>query len=365
MAHAPMPTCSSCYSELRLAPAHIAPCCLRPTCAPCLARNPRLKEYDPCLRCGDVRSAAGARAVARGARERAERERERQNVFVLDDEDNSDGDGEAGGGVGDADERGAPPPYESSGAHGDGDGNGNGSGTGISTVSGDARSEPRRGGGAHGAKRTDDDHDPDTEVVEVVHTLRRGDTLLSIARRHAADPHRLLELNALPHTALSSDPRILRTRRSLLISRQSVPRACAPIPDRPSASASASASEDEGQDEEGDDDERRRADRAVKRFQLLTKTADRALAETYLGVAAIEAAHATGDAKELDKVASAAAGAGARARAGAGAGAEGTEARAADKWFDDERWEHEVGGPVKRADGRWRVVGGVAAGIKG
>ena len=38
-------------------------CCAKPICAACLARNPRLRDYDPCLAClGGVRAAA-----ARGA----------------------------------------------------------------------------------------------------------------------------------------------------------------------------------------------------------------------------------------------------------------------------------------------------------
>lgn len=64
------PSCQTCYSTIRpaqLPGAYLTPCCGLPICDRCLGLNPRLREYDPCLRCGDVRSASGSSRVRIGA----------------------------------------------------------------------------------------------------------------------------------------------------------------------------------------------------------------------------------------------------------------------------------------------------------
>lgn len=77
--HTP-PHCQTCYTELpSQARPYLTPCCSTPICERCLSRNPRLREYDPCLRCGDVRTAEGSGRVARG---RAEATRWVGDVFL-------------------------------------------------------------------------------------------------------------------------------------------------------------------------------------------------------------------------------------------------------------------------------------------
>lgn len=61
-------TCQTCYTELSSTrDVYLTPCCSSAICDRCLARNPRLREYNPCLRCGDVRSAEGSSRIRIGA----------------------------------------------------------------------------------------------------------------------------------------------------------------------------------------------------------------------------------------------------------------------------------------------------------
>ncbi|KAL1409447.1 hypothetical protein Q8F55_003430 [Vanrija albida] len=172
--------CQTCSSELRPGQERYSPpCCGVPICGACTARNPRLKAYTPCLRCGDVRTRAGAAEVARGAAAREEERRRGEDVFVLEDSD-EEGAGEEGAAP-TAEQQVPPPPPE-------------------------ARPPPT----------------PEPQVVEIKHLIARGDTLHSIARRYAADPHDLLALNNLPHAALYTNPAILRTRTELVIRRSTI-----------------------------------------------------------------------------------------------------------------------------------------------
>ncbi|EIW72310.1 hypothetical protein TREMEDRAFT_58474 [Tremella mesenterica DSM 1558] len=50
-----MSLCQTCSSELSPTSNHyLTPCCSSPICTPCLIRHPRLKSYVPCLRCGPI-----------------------------------------------------------------------------------------------------------------------------------------------------------------------------------------------------------------------------------------------------------------------------------------------------------------------
>lgn len=119
-----------------------------------------------------------------------------------------------------------------------------------------------------------------TETVQVIHKIQRGDTLLSIARKYAADPHEIIYLNSLPPSALTSYPRILQTRKSIIISQRSIPW----IP------SSGSPTEHMHIGEEGTEKEteERRRQRQEKRFQLLTKSTDPEIGRAYIGVEEIE-----------------------------------------------------------------------------
>lgn len=119
-----------------------------------------------------------------------------------------------------------------------------------------------------------------TGTVLVIHKIQRGDTLLSIARKYAADPHEIICLNSLPPSALGSYPRILQTRKTLIISQRIIPR----IP----SSQSSGEHMDVGQERNEEEIEERKRQRQEKRFQLLTKTTDPTIGRAYIGVEEIE-----------------------------------------------------------------------------
>lgn len=163
--------------------AYCTPCCSLPICRRCCELNPRLKEYDPCLRCA-----------------------------VKIDE---------------------PPVYAERSDQGEGQGEAEGDG-----------------------------------VFE--HVVRRGESLRAIARRYAVDvshfkrppakltnpkPYELLKLNNLPPAALLTNPTLIQTRKTVRIS--SI---------RPETSPA----------------------RELKRFQIVTKTADPAIGKVYLAFGGVE-----------------------------------------------------------------------------
>ncbi|KIR73959.1 hypothetical protein I310_02637 [Cryptococcus deuterogattii CA1014] len=119
-----------------------------------------------------------------------------------------------------------------------------------------------------------------TETVQVVHKIQRGDTLLSIARKYAADPHEIICLNSLPPSALTSYPRILQTRKTLIISQRIIPR----IPSSQSPREHMNVEQERNEEETKE----RKRQRQEKRFQLLTKTTDPTIGRAYIGVEEIE-----------------------------------------------------------------------------
>ncbi|WVQ79477.1 hypothetical protein IAT38_001576 [Cryptococcus sp. DSM 104549] len=337
------PTCQTCSSNLpptALTAAFLPPCCGTPICAACVERNPRLREYVPCLRCGDPRVgilSGGGRGIGAGGERRGTAGRDEvvggggEVVFEIGDDDDEEVD--------------APPGYDVAVV------TGAGAGLESATPAGaNGESQPLGAGGDTIETATEEE---ELETVEVRHTIARGDTLLSIARKYAADPHDLLTLNSLPPTALSTHPRILQTRKSLIISRRRLPASSLPRP-LPSAAASAP--------EEADRDPERERAKQLKRFQLLTKSTDSSVAKTYLSLEELREAGLSpseeGTGEALDPV------------GGEGGGGkkavpeEGNrEERALDRFWRDEEWEEGAGGPERRRVGRWKVVGG-GVGVK-
>lgn len=149
-------------------------CCQTPICDRCVARNPRLKEYSPCLRCGDVRTADGLGRIERGRAETSRRRREEEEGrFVLEDSDEEDH----------VDERrhDRPPSYRS--------GSGSfksGHSPSRTGTNGDTRLEARSSG-AEAPHIPSQEAAEERELVEVKHPVARNDTVLSIARRYGAD----------------------------------------------------------------------------------------------------------------------------------------------------------------------------------
>jgi len=175
-------------------------------------------------------------------------------------------------------------------------------------------------------------------------------------------------LNDLPPSTLTSQPHLLRTRKTLLISRRSIPRSKLPpstlfsstdLPDVPLTDA------------EREEQAKRERERAIKRFQLLTKSQDPRVGAAYLSLSEYDEGSLdllSGLEMEVDQDAEHEGG-----KEG-GAGKRGKrewpdkgnrEQRALDQYYEDERWEREAGGPRERVEGGWRRVGdGRKMGIK-
>lgn len=156
-------------------------------------------------------------------------------------------------------------------------------------------------------------------------------------------PHELLELNKLPPTALSSNPRILQTRKTIIISRRRMPRS--------------QLSELEAMPQHNLDPaeaKRRQEERAVKRFQLVTKTVDPGVGKAYLSI--------QGDSKSQPHPLELGSGEVLDEKTGRGKKASNDltqEDRAVEQWFEDDEWEQERrNGIAKKRDGKWTTVGG-------
>ncbi|KAK8849404.1 hypothetical protein IAR55_004736 [Kwoniella newhampshirensis] len=373
-----MSSCQTCSSELpapQLRSAFITPCCDSPICETCIARNPRLREYIPCLRCGDPTSNEELRGGGGSVhRTRSQHRRDGDDVGGRNDIVGGEG-GQVVFEIGE-DEDDLPPTYDE---------------VAIASVTEECQSTGVQHDGDEAQQSKDVDHrqrqgdrdDVDVveedgmELVEVRHTIQRGDTLLAIARKYAADPHDLLTLNSLPPSALSTHPRLLQTRKTLIISRRSVLR----------SSLGSHAQSIPPEAAMGEVDPERERMKQVKRFQLLTKSTDPSIGTTYLNLEemregqdlfaegsgeALPSVSEYGDKRSED---------GNGERTGGGGGGKGKKLvlaeennrqdRALDRFWRDEEWEEQVGGPeiARRKNGKWKVVGngsafGLGVGVK-
>ncbi|TYJ56870.1 hypothetical protein B9479_002481 [Cryptococcus floricola] len=317
-------TCSSTLPSLLPQSTHLPPCCNHPICLACTARNPRLREYVPCLKCGTGSStlSGGVSVEAGGRRDRA-RDRDELGgggggdlLFAMGDEDD-DGAGIAGD---------LPPGYDEIDA--------------LPSLPPSQTPDPRAPPPHIAPEPTKTEEEP-MEIVEVTHLVSRGDTVMSVARKYAADPHDILEFNALPSTALTSNARILQTRKSIIISRRSVPSSSLPPLSYRDKQLEAAVNKAES--------ENRRKERQIQRFRAVTKAADPDIANAYLSVEQLEedkdADYGTGEALE---------GGGKKAPMPS----EGNrEARALDRFWEDEEWESSSGGAERKKVGKWKVVG--------
>ncbi|KAJ7494635.1 hypothetical protein B0H11DRAFT_1716815 [Mycena galericulata] len=224
-----MSLCLACSSSLppkSNEPIFTTPCCSRPICPPCIAANPRLARYDPCLACLGGVGVVGAGKATPQTREPASRNIDGavrdEDTFVLgDDED---------------DEEVEPPqqppaPVESS-------------------------APPSK------------------------YYIKRGDTLQGISLRFGIDAsiflcilgRELCRLNNLPPSTLSTTPHILHTRGFLTLP-----------PSAQSKLQESDARPDSA--EERDREVKRVRERAEKRLQTLTKEADWRIAQAYIALA--------------------------------------------------------------------------------
>lgn len=83
--------CLSCCSTLssRSKPQYTTKCCNRHVCDACLAANPRLSQYHPCLFCvGGVQMASGGRSLPpEYTSPRVEQKKQEENTFVIGDDE--------------------------------------------------------------------------------------------------------------------------------------------------------------------------------------------------------------------------------------------------------------------------------------
>lgn len=137
--------CLSCSSCIRPLDTHRTPCCASPICASCVARNPRMVGWVPCLRCGDGKEVVKAprRDVVDDAR------------FVIGDDDDEEEDEDE------------PPGYEDVANGGDG-----------GRASGPIEHVPIT---------TTTAADATQSFEPLQHRIQRGETIRSIASRYAMD----------------------------------------------------------------------------------------------------------------------------------------------------------------------------------
>ena len=146
-------------------------------------------------------------------------------------------------------------------------------------------------------------------------------------------PHELLTLNDLPPSVMSTTPHLLRTRKTLIISRRRV------------NTAHVQPSDPQPVDEETE--RKRQREREVKRFQLVTKTVDPGVGRAYLSledeVDALDGQY-SGETKEGGKKPYPLE----------------PEERAVGRYWEDEDWERKAAEPTRSSKGKWRVVTGMA-----
>jgi len=180
-------------------------CCNKPICSSCLDKNPRLRDYNPCIAClagvavvskstrsAQRRTDAASSAPATGdvyTSPFTEDQRREQETFVVgDDEDESD----------------IPPPYSQS------------SEASIQRVA-STSSHP-----THQEARPADVASPEIGVKNAQsgpsqYYIQPGDTLIGIAFKFGVDGRHLCKLNSLPPSTLSTTPHLLHTRTTLTL----------------------------------------------------------------------------------------------------------------------------------------------------
>jgi len=226
----------------------ITSCCTRPICHDCLASNPRLARYDPCLAC-----LGGVGAINAGNNKGKQVQRLNINVdgavrdedtFVVGDDEDESGDEQTGGP--DCRPSSPPPPYVAS----------------LPAMPMDEL-EPSTPevSTASEASHTNTANGSSTEISTPSpsqYYIKPGDNLLGIALRFGVNGRELCRLNNLPPSTLTTTPHILHTRVSLTL---------------PLSARSKSKSPLNGADPTADKEQEARItrQRAEKRLQTLTK----------------------------------------------------------------------------------------------
>ena len=148
-------------------------CCARPICPTCLAHNPRLARYDPCLAClGGVRAVGTAQSAAEAPRNINAAVRDEDVYAIGDDEDEDFDPGQVATGSSDSSDNTPapstpPPPYASQLTTED-----SGSPTLLHSTA---------------SSQGNDTNEKEEESTASRYYIRKGDTLLGIALRHGVD----------------------------------------------------------------------------------------------------------------------------------------------------------------------------------
>ncbi|KAI1797346.1 hypothetical protein LXA43DRAFT_969322 [Ganoderma leucocontextum] len=337
--------CLACSASLppgkASANVHRTSCCSRPICPNCLAANPRLARYNPCLRClAGVKAVNSRSQTAEGGKETTARINvdgsfRDEDVFVIDDEDDSESGAE--------DERGSAREHTTEGS--------------VASAPPDNGAPPPRAPdySTSVASRADSAESevystPDAETAsqgEIQNTpgqppkyfIRPDDTLLGISLRLGIDDRILCRLNGLPPSTLRMTPHLLHTRSFLVLPPS--------VRARPPLSPAEQALDEERK-------ARLAIERAETRFQSLTKETDRDVAKAYVSLAGLPESteELSGDIKEYEYEKGKDSGLRKRrVRSGqsdsAGEGSTSLDGRAMDQYFDDADWEAR-----ERAEGR-------------
>ncbi|EJU04790.1 hypothetical protein DACRYDRAFT_114113 [Dacryopinax primogenitus] len=319
-----MSLCSTCSSSLPPSPhiqqqLHITPYCSRPICSTCLVRNPRLRTYDPCLGClGGVGAVSG-----RGRRE--------EEVWVLGGSDDDEEEEEEEEEEGEEEEKDSQSEKDRQSEGKDNDRKPQEQ----DLPKANDTPNPQRALPPKDTP-TPEPANPDTHAsTEPLqpqrHLILPTDTLLGLAIKYRVDGHALCRLNNLPPSTLRTTPHLLHTRTHLLL-----PPTISPLSPlshahpHPLLSPSSSSALDTPE---------RKRERAVKRFQLVTKEVDLDIARAYVGL------EEDSDGRSLASSFGEREGKGkGSADAGGRAGREGREARAVERYVDDTLWEREERG---------------------
>jgi len=198
--------CLSCCSNLssKSEPQYTTKCCNRHVCDACLAANPRLSHYHPCLLCvGGIQVASGYRSLpAEYTSPRVEQRKREENAFVIGDDEEDD-------------EKNTTGPVADKEATRE-----------IVVGSGESLE----------LQRTSEQASPPTlPATKPKYWIQKRDTLQGIALRlginvchdfsplysseinHPLQAWALCQLNSLPPSTLSTTPHLLHTRSFLLL----------------------------------------------------------------------------------------------------------------------------------------------------
>ncbi|KAI0649284.1 hypothetical protein C8Q79DRAFT_903898 [Trametes meyenii] len=319
--------CLACSSSLpaRRSDATIfhTQCCSRPICPNCVSANPRLTRYNPCLRClagvnavkpSINRSVLGSETTTLVNIDGSVRD---EDTFVIEDEDDSEDDSEleASDGSLQAESKGTPSVADRHGPN---------------YTRREYPSLPR----SHSIASVSQGSDAEREVATTPGTTATyyicpDDTLFGISLKLGVDARVLCRLNNLPISTLRVTPHLLHTRSFLVL---------------PPSARSPPLLSPEQRVLDNELKARLARERAETRFQATTKEADRDVAKAYVALVGLPDTE-EGTLKEYGKEQGLRQ---RRVRAGEDGGGESTlEARAMDRYLDDDEWEAR-----ERAEGR-------------